>query len=325
MSTVGESGGVESVVYSTPPSGALADARRLAVLERENRELRAKVDGLVHSSNMLDRSLRLERVATTTALGRQAHARRRVLELEAELERARNGTELAETTKALRSAERKIERQAAHIKDQEAANARRKAALRERDASRAGLAEVREQLREAEFRRDENGAHCLAQQKQIEDGEAQIRAIHRLCDRVLGPRPSYHLPSPAIGDERHSKYAVVNRVGRLVEQVESQERQLADVRDVDRRTLLSRCAAQIGSWHEGKFPTSTELGRVAKLAEEAGEVCGAVIKESEGRALDEGLYEELGDVLIVASTIAHYRGWALSAVLADRFMSVRER
>lgn len=54
-----------------------------------------------------------------------------------------------------------------------------------------------------------------------------------------------------------------------------------------------------------------------KLAEEAGEVCGSVIKMAEGRETITDLAEEVGDVLFVASQLAAKLGTTTQALLAS--------
>lgn len=53
-----------------------------------------------------------------------------------------------------------------------------------------------------------------------------------------------------------------------------------------------------------------------KLAEEAGEVCGSIIKMAEGRETIADLAEEVGDVLFVVSQMAAKLGTTTQALLA---------
>ena len=62
-----------------------------------------------------------------------------------------------------------------------------------------------------------------------------------------------------------------------------------------------------------------------KVAEEAGEVAGALVKIPEGRAKWEDLDKEVGDLLIVLSQIAAKRGWTLFQLRAARFEQIKER
>lgn len=68
------------------------------------------------------------------------------------------------------------------------------------------------------------------------------------------------------------------------------------------------------------------LERLAnKLAEETGEVAGAVVKIPEGRATHEDLDKELGDVLIVVAQFAVKRGTTLDRLLLSRYGQIRKR
>lgn len=62
-----------------------------------------------------------------------------------------------------------------------------------------------------------------------------------------------------------------------------------------------------------------------KLAEEAGEVAGAVIRVPEGRGTVEDLDKEIGDVLIVLSQLASMRGTTLLELRARRFERIQAR
>ncbi len=73
------------------------------------------------------------------------------------------------------------------------------------------------------------------------------------------------------------------------------------------------------------FGERTLAGSALKLAEEVGEVCGAVNKLPEGRATHEELDAELGDALIVLSQLAALRGKTLYELLADRWEEILRR
>ena len=64
---------------------------------------------------------------------------------------------------------------------------------------------------------------------------------------------------------------------------------------------------------------------VNKLAEEAGEVAGAVVKSGEGRATQQDLEDELGDVLIVLSQFAAKLDTTLEGLLVKRLRAVQYR
>jgi NTP pyrophosphatase (non-canonical NTP hydrolase) len=62
-----------------------------------------------------------------------------------------------------------------------------------------------------------------------------------------------------------------------------------------------------------------------KLAEECGEVAGALIKIPEGRAFESDLDDEIGDCLIVLSQLAAKRGTTLAVLRAKRFHKIKTR
>jgi len=66
-------------------------------------------------------------------------------------------------------------------------------------------------------------------------------------------------------------------------------------------------------------------GVALKLAEECGEIAGAIIKTNEGRSTHEELDKEMGDALIVLSQLAANRGTTLEKLRADRFAQIQER
>lgn len=62
-----------------------------------------------------------------------------------------------------------------------------------------------------------------------------------------------------------------------------------------------------------------------KVAEEAGEIAGAIVKIPEGRLTWADLDKEVGDLLIVLSQIAAKRGWTLEQLRTQRFEQIKER
>lgn len=69
-----------------------------------------------------------------------------------------------------------------------------------------------------------------------------------------------------------------------------------------------------------------ELAAIAlKLAEECGEIAGAIIKTNEGRSTYAELDEEMGDALIVLSQLAARRGTTLEDLRSQRFAQIQER
>lgn len=82
----------------------------------------------------------------------------------------------------------------------------------------------------------------------------------------------------------------------------------------------------IAAWHDERWPEKADVRIVgAKLAEEAGEVCGALIKRAEGRRTDDDVLDELGDVAIVLTVLAARLGHSIEAVRRRRFEEVRAR
>ena len=62
-----------------------------------------------------------------------------------------------------------------------------------------------------------------------------------------------------------------------------------------------------------------------KLAEESGEVCGAVVKMEEGRCTFQDLQNEIGDVLIVLSQFASRMDLTLEEIRQKRFFEIQNR
>ncbi|WP_225341949.1 hypothetical protein [Mycobacterium intracellulare] len=69
----------------------------------------------------------------------------------------------------------------------------------------------------------------------------------------------------------------------------------------------------------------TDWARVAKVAEEGGEVVGALIKRTQGRATDADLYDELGDVILAALAATDQLGLKPSELIAKRWAVVSQR
>ena len=81
----------------------------------------------------------------------------------------------------------------------------------------------------------------------------------------------------------------------------------------------------ISEWHDKKWPEKDDRHVAAKLAEETGEVCGALIKLVEGRRSIDDVKDEIGDVLIVLSVLAGRHGWTLEGLRTRRFIEVSHR
>lgn len=65
--------------------------------------------------------------------------------------------------------------------------------------------------------------------------------------------------------------------------------------------------------------------RVGKVAEEGGEVMGALIKRTQGRASDADLEAELGDAILAALGGLEQLGLVPSTVIASRWAVVSQR
>lgn len=85
--------------------------------------------------------------------------------------------------------------------------------------------------------------------------------------------------------------------------------------------------AAVAAFVDRVFPPKAAALHVhaAKLAEEAGEVCGALVKLHEGRGGPQEVADELGDVLLVVSTIAGHFGWTVDELRAKRWAYVQQR
>lgn len=83
----------------------------------------------------------------------------------------------------------------------------------------------------------------------------------------------------------------------------------------------------VGKWHHERYRGAPDAAVALKLAEEVGELIRAINGEiGVHDSADSGsVYDELGDVLIVATVIAHRHGWTIGDVLADRFATVAAR
>jgi NTP pyrophosphatase (non-canonical NTP hydrolase) len=81
----------------------------------------------------------------------------------------------------------------------------------------------------------------------------------------------------------------------------------------------------IAEWHDSKWGDKDDRVVTAKLGEECGEVQGAFIKIAEGRRTLADAADEIGDVLIVLSTLAGRHGWTLEQLRADRYATVSKR
>jgi NTP pyrophosphatase (non-canonical NTP hydrolase) len=89
--------------------------------------------------------------------------------------------------------------------------------------------------------------------------------------------------------------------------------------------MTTTMEAYIAEWHEHKYGVVDDRIVGCKLAEESGEVCGALIKIREGRVERSDVADELGDVLIVLSVLAGRYGYTLEELREQRFLIVAAR
>ena len=82
---------------------------------------------------------------------------------------------------------------------------------------------------------------------------------------------------------------------------------------------------QIFEFSTERWGIKTLEGLGLKVAEEAGEVAGALSKIPERRATLEDLDDEVGDLLIVLSQVAAKRGTTLEALRQRRWEIIKER
>ena len=93
------------------------------------------------------------------------------------------------------------------------------------------------------------------------------------------------------------------------------------------RTLtdLDALAKHVGEHLDRLGVQRCDWVRVAKVGEEGGEVVGALIKRSYGRAETADVLAELGDVFLAALGAADQLGIAPSSVIAARWADVAPR
>lgn len=93
---------------------------------------------------------------------------------------------------------------------------------------------------------------------------------------------------------------------------------------------LERLQRDVAAWHWNVFGSDCPPWAVAlKVAEEAGEVCRAVVESDypsvNGTGRTSDLADELGDVIIAAAALAGRSGINLTDAVADRWAVVGAR
>ena len=85
---------------------------------------------------------------------------------------------------------------------------------------------------------------------------------------------------------------------------------------------LNRLVGEVHRWRLGHgYPSATSLlASAAKVGEEAGEVLGAAVKISEGRATLADLEDEMADVAIALAGFAGMLGIDLEAAVGRRWV-----
>jgi NTP pyrophosphatase (non-canonical NTP hydrolase) len=87
--------------------------------------------------------------------------------------------------------------------------------------------------------------------------------------------------------------------------------------------------SDVADWHRSRFPGCDPRDVALKLAEEAGEVCRAVLEVRHptlnGTVRTTSLGDELGDVVIAAYALATRTGIDLDHAVARRWTVIRER
>jgi len=87
---------------------------------------------------------------------------------------------------------------------------------------------------------------------------------------------------------------------------------------------------EIANWVENNFRAETRATITLGIAEEAGEVCRAVLKQQQGirgtyEEWDEEIKKELADVYIKLVHLASFIGWDLSKLIETRWIEIQKR
>lgn len=87
---------------------------------------------------------------------------------------------------------------------------------------------------------------------------------------------------------------------------------------------------RVAEWAHRELPPETAEQRALVIAEEAGEVCRAVLKRAQGirgtqAEWSEQLRLEVGDVMIGLLALASTEGWSLQEAATERFAQIEAR
>lgn len=84
------------------------------------------------------------------------------------------------------------------------------------------------------------------------------------------------------------------------------------------------------AWVRYNFPSESRVTSTLGLAEEAGEVCRAVLKQEQKlrgsyEEWDEEIKKELADVYVKIEQLADMCGWDLHDLIEDRWLELKKR
>ncbi|SHX97364.1 Uncharacterised protein [Mycobacteroides abscessus subsp. abscessus] len=88
---------------------------------------------------------------------------------------------------------------------------------------------------------------------------------------------------------------------------------------------VDRLADDVGAHLDRLGVERSDWTRIGKVAEEGGEVVGALIKRTQGRATDADLQDELGDAVLSALGAINQLGIKPSELIARRWAVVSQR
>lgn len=95
-------------------------------------------------------------------------------------------------------------------------------------------------------------------------------------------------------------------------------------------TSIDEFRAEFHAWTQANFPTQTAEQAGLALAEEAGELCRAILKRAQGIRGTSGEWEaevakEIGDVFMALQWIANRFNLDLDEVVLDRWKTIKKR